>query len=125
MTHSAPLLLLDNSATMTVMGEGEFQCRRMTFDETRAVLDMFEEKDVRLCFTNSDIVNIIFGYLGIEDKHYKYKDAHHIAVGQEALIFKLFTKQSETQPIIDFDNGWEAKRIQNVYVLMQYMIRTK
>ncbi len=125
MNNSKPLLLLDNSATMTVMGEGEFQCRRMTFEETRAVLDTFAEEDVRLCFNNMAIVNNIFGYLGIEDKHYKHKEAHHIAVGQEALIFKLYTAPSETQPIIDFDDGWEAKKIQNVYVYMQYMIRVK
>lgn len=124
MKHSKPLLLLDNSATMTVMGEGEFQCRRMTFDETRAVLDTFAEEDVRLCFTNSDIVNVIFGYLGIENKQYKHKVVHHISVGQEALIFKLLTTPSETQPIIELDDGWEAKKIQNVYVYMQYMLRT-
>lgn len=125
MEHSKPLLLLDNSTVMSVMGEGEFQCHRMTFDETRAVLDTFDEKDVRLCFTNSDIVNIIFGYLGIENKNYQYKAAHHIDVGQEALIFKLITTQSETQPVIAFDDGWEAKKIQNVYVYMQYMIRVR
>lgn len=125
MNSDKPLLLLDNSATMTVMGEGEFQCRRMTFEETRAVLETFPEEDVRLCFSNAAIVNNIFGYLGIENKKYKHKEAHHIAVGQEALIFKLYNAPSETQPIIDFDNGWEAKKIQNVYVYMQYLIRVK
>lgn len=125
MKHDKPLLLLDNLSASQVMGAGEFQCRRMTFEETRTVLEMFEETDVRLCFRNTDIVNVIFPYLGIENKHYKLKEAHHIAVGQEALVFKLYTEQSETQPIIDFDDGWEAKKIQNVYVYVQYMVRVK
>ena len=120
---SNPLLLLDNSAAMTVIGEGEFQCRRMTFDETRAVLDTFDEKDVRMCFTNSDIVNTVFGYLGIQNKHYSHQSVLHMDVGQEALIFKLYTTRSETQPIVHFEDGWEAKRIQNIYVYMQYLLR--
>lgn len=125
MKHSKPLLLLDNSRMMTVMGEGEFSCRRMTFDETRAVLDMFDEEDVRVCFNNSDITNIIFGYLGIENKHYKFKEAHHISVGQEALVFKLYVTPSETQPIVHFEDGAEAKKIQNIYVYVQYLTRVK
>lgn len=125
MKHNLPLLLLDNSQAMTVLGEGEFTCHRMSFDETRAVLDMFEEEDVRICFTNSDIQNVIFGYLGIHKKNYKFKEMDHMSVGQEALVFKLYVAPSETQPIIHFDDGWEAKKIQNVYVYCQYLTRVK
>lgn len=125
MKHNLPLLLLDNSHVMTVLGEGEFTCHRMSFDETRAVLDMFEEEDVRICFTNSDIQNVIFGYLGIAKKEYKFKDVHHMKVGQEALVFKLHVTPSETQPIIHFEDGWEAKKIQNIYVYCQYLTRVK
>ena len=124
MLHDNPLLLLDNSTAMTVMGEGEFSCRRMTFDETRAILEMFDEQEVRKCFTNAEITNVIFGYLGIENKNYKYKEAHHMHVGQEALIFKLYSTRSETQPIIHVDD-MEAKKIQNIYVYVQYMTRVK
>ena len=60
-TNSLPLLLLDNTSMMTVLGEGEFTCHRMSFDETRAILDMFTEDQVRMCFRNADIQNIIFG----------------------------------------------------------------
>lgn len=123
--HTGPLLLLDNSSMMNVMGEGEFSCRNMTFDETRAILDMFEENEVRKCFSNTHIENIIFGYLGIAQKNYRFKDVHHLSVGQEALVFKLYVTESETQPIIHSEDGVEAKKIQNIYVYCQYLTRVK
>jgi len=89
------------------------------------VLDMFDEEDVRICFTNSDIQNVIFGYLGIAKKNYKFKEVHHMKPGQEALVFKLYVTPSETQPIIHFEGGWEAKKIQNIYVYCQYLTRVK
>lgn len=125
MKHDNPLLLLDNSSMMTVIGEGEFTSHRMTFDETRAVMETFDENDVRICFSNSDISNIIFPYIGIVSKNYRFKEARHMHVGQEALVFKLYTTPSETQPIITFDNGVEAKKIQNIYVYCQYLTRVK
>lgn len=125
MKHDNPLLLLDNSSMMTVMGEGEFSCHRMSFDETRAILEMFDEDDVRICFSNSDITNIIFPWLGIINKNYKFKEVHHMYVGQEALVFKLYVTPSETQPIITIDGDVEAKKIQNIYVYCQYMTRVK
>ena len=125
MKRDNPLLLLDNSSMMTVIGEGEFTSHRMTFEETRAVLDSFAEEDIRICFHNSDINNIIFPYIGIENKAYKFKEVHHMHVGQEALIFKLYVTPSETQPIVQFDGGIEAKKIQNIYVYCQYLTRVK
>lgn len=125
MKHDNPLLLLDNSSMMTVIGEGEFASHRMSFDETRAVLETFDEDDVRICFTNSDIVNIIFPYIGLESKSYRFKEARHMHVGQEALVFKLYVTPSETQPIIQLDNGAEAKKIQNIYIYCQYITRVK
>lgn len=125
MKHSSPLLLLDNSSMMTVMGEGEFSCHRMTFDETRAVLDMFSTDDVRVCFTNSDITNVIFPWLGIAKKDYASQEIYHMQPGQEALVFKLYVTPSETQPIITLEGGVEAKKIQNIYVYCQYMTRVK
>ena len=125
MQHDNPLLLLDNSSMMTVIGEGEFASHRMSFDETRAVLETFDEDDVRICFTNSDIVNIIFPYIGLENKSYRFKEARHMHVGQEALVFKLYVTPSETQPIIQLENGAEAKKIQNIYIYCQYITRVK
>ena len=125
MKHDNPLLLLDNSSMMTVIGECEFTSHRMSFDETRAVLETFDEDDVRICFTNSDIVNIIFPYIGLESKNYRFKEARHMHVGQEALVFKLYVTPSETQPIIQLENGAEAKKIQNIYIYCQYITRVK
>jgi hypothetical protein len=122
---SRPLLLLDNSSMTNVLGEGEFSCRNMTFDETRAILEMFEEREVRKGFINTNIENIIFGYLGIENKNYRFEEVQHMDVGQEALIFKLYVTESETQPIIHSANNLEAKKIQNVYVYCQYLTRVK
>jgi hypothetical protein len=48
-----------------------------------------------------------------------------MAVGQEALVFKLYVTPSETQPIIQSEDGVEAKKIQNVYVYCQYVTRVK
>lgn len=125
MKHDNPLLLLDNSSMMTVIGEGQFTSHKMTFEETRAVLETFEENDVRICFSNSDITNIIFPYIGLNNKNYRFKDVHHMQVGQEALVFKLYITPSETQPITTMADGTEAKKIQNVYIYCQYLTRVK
>lgn len=123
--RSRPLLLLDNSSMTNVLGEGEFSCRNMTFDETRAILEMFDEEEVRKGFINTHIEHIIFGYLGIAQHNYKFEEVGHMEVGQEALVFKLYVTESETQPIIHARDGLEAKKIQNVYVYCQYVTRVK
>jgi len=46
-------------------------------------------------------------------------------VGQGAIVFKLYVTPSETQPVIQADDGVEAKKIQNVYVYCQYVVRTE
>jgi hypothetical protein len=48
-----------------------------------------------------------------------------MTIGQEALAFKLYVTPSETQPIIQSEDGLEAKKIQNVYVYCQYVTRAK
>lgn len=123
--HTKPLLLLDNSSMTSVLGQGEFSCRNMTFDETRAILDMFGEDEVRKGFIDTNIERVIFGYLGIAQKNYQFREIHHMSVGQEALVFKLYVTPSETQPIIHSDDGVEAKKIQNIYVYCQYLTRVK
>lgn len=124
MQHNNPLLLLDNSSMMTVIGEGQFTSRRMSFEETHAVLETFDDEDVRIGFSNSDITNIIFPYIGLTNKNYRFKEVRHMHVGQEALVFKLYVTPSETQPITHMEDGTEAKKIQNVYVYCQYITRT-
>ena len=123
--HGNPLLLLDNSSMTSVLGQGEFSLRNMSFDETRAILEMFGEDEVCKGFIDTSIEQVIFGYLGIGRKNYRFKEVRHLAVGQEALVFKLYVTPSETQPIILSEDGLEAKKIQNVYVYCQYLTRVR
>lgn len=120
---SNPLLLLDNSAMMSVINRGVFKCTDVTFEEAKAILEMHDEDDVLQCFTNMDIQNIIFEYLGIRKRNYQYKHIRDMKVMQDGLVFKLYVTPSETQPIIVTDKGNEAKKIQNIYVYCQMISR--
>ena len=120
---SNPLLLLDNSAMMSVINRGVFKCTDLTFEEAKAILEMHDEDDVIQCFTNLDIQNIIFGYLGIQKRNYEYKHIRDMKVMQDGIVFKLYVTPSETQPIIVTDKGNEAKKIQNIYVYCQLISR--
>lgn len=110
-----PLLLLDNSS-LGVIDAGEYKCTAMTFDEARAIIEMYDEQDVVRCFTDSAIERVIHDYLGIERRDYVYKNVRSMRVGQDAIAFKLYVTPSETQPVIQTDIGSEAKKIQNIYV---------
>lgn len=128
MTHNNPLLLLDNSSMMNVIGDGEYVSHNMGLEETKAVLETFDADDIRICFSNSDIVNIIFPWLGIENRDFKHKEPKRMHRGQEAIVFKLHVTPSETQPIVTLGEGegaFEAKKIQNIYVYCQYLTRVK
>ena len=46
---SNPLLLLDNSAMMSVINRGVFKCTDVTFEEAKAILEMHDEDDVIQC----------------------------------------------------------------------------
>ena len=89
------------------------------------LVDLFEAEEIRICFSNSDITNIIFPWLELPNKEYKHKEPKRMHVGQEALVFKLHITPSETQPIVQLENGVEAKKIQNIYVYCQYLTRVK
>lgn len=118
-----PLLLLDNSSMMSVLNEGTFKCYNVTLEEAKVILEGHEEDDVLRCFSNQDIETVMFDYLGIARKNFTYKRIRNMRPGQMALAFKLYTTPSETQPIIQADDGVEAKKIQNVYVYCQCILR--
>lgn len=124
-SKSLPLLLLDNSSMMSVLNEGTFNCVNLTFEEATHLLEIYDEKDVLRCFANADIETIIFDYLGVTKKNFEYKRIRNMRPGQDAIVFKLYITPSDTQPIIKADDGVEAKKIQNVYVYCQHLIRTK
>ena len=117
-----PLLLLDNSNMMSVLNKGEFKCDNLSFEEAKNIIDMYDEKEVLLCFTNREIEKIIFENLGVKKRNFEQKSIRNMRPGQDAIAFKLYITPSETQPIILVD-GVEAKKIQNVYVYCQYIVR--
>lgn len=120
---SLPLLLLDNSSMMSVLNEGEFKCSNLTFEEAKHILEVYDEADVLRCFSNQDLETVIYDYLGVPKRNYTYKRIRNIRPGQDAIVFKLYITPSETQPIIQADDGVEARKIQNVYVYCQYLTR--
>ena len=119
-----PLLLLDNSNMISVLNEGEFRCHNLTFEEARAILETLDVDSILRCFSNKDLENVIFDYLGIARKEYRYKSIRNMRAGQDALVFKLYVTPSETQPVIHVD-GVEAKKIWNTYVYCQLLSREK
>ncbi len=123
--NELPLLLLDNSSMMSVLNEGEFRCHNLTLDEAAQFLERYDQNDILRCFSNQDIETVIFDYLGVKKRNFEYKKIRNIRPLQNALVFKLYTTQSETQPVINADDGVEAKKIQNVYVYCQYLSRIK
>jgi len=121
-SSSLPLLLLDNSAMMSVLNEGQFQCHNLTLDEAKQILEVHDEADILRCFSNSDIETVMYNYLGIAKRDFVYKHIRNMRPGQDAIVFKLYITPSETQPVVVVDNV-EAKKIQNVYVYCQYLTR--
>ncbi len=120
-----PLLLLDNGSMMNVINEGEFKVTNMTLEETKALINMVDKKDMLLCFTNRDVTNIMFNYLGIDDHNYIYKHIHKMRIGQDGIVFKLYVTPSETQSVIKGEDGIEAKKVQNIYIYCQVISRIK
>lgn len=121
--ESLPLLLLDNSSMISVMNEGQFKCYNISFEEAKHLLEIHDEDEFIKCFSNPDIETVIFDYLGVTKRNFEYKKIRNMRPTQNAIVFKLYTTPSETQPVIQADDGVEAKKIQNVYVYCQYLVR--
>ena len=84
---------------------------------------IYDTEDVLRCFSNPDIEKII-NSLQDTKKDYTYKKIRNMRPGQDAIVFKNYITPSETQPIIDADDGVQAKKIQNVYIYCQHLVRT-
>lgn len=123
--ENLPLLLLDNSSMMSVLNEGEFKCYNVSFEEAKTTLEMYDEDHILRCFSNMDLETVMFDYLGMAKREYTYKRIRNMREGQNAIVFKLYITPSETQPVIQADDGVEAKKIQNVYVYCQHLVRLK
>ena len=118
-----PLLLLDNNSEISVMNEGTFKCHNLTLEEAKVILDEYAEEDILRCFSDQGIETIMFEHLGIAKKNFTYKKIRNMLPLQNAIVFKLYVTPSETQPVIQADDGVEAKKIQNVYVYCQCITR--
>ena len=86
---------------------------------------MYDEEHTLRCFSNADLETVMFDYLGMAKREYTYKRIRNMRPGQNAIVFKLYITPSETQPVIQADDGVEAKKIQNVYVYCQHLVRLK
>lgn len=120
-----PLLLVDNQNIMTILNDGEFKCSSLTFEEAKAIIEMHDEDDVIKVFSGTNLEEIVFQYLGVEKRNFEYKNIKDMRIGQDAIAFKLYMTPSETQPITLTPNGAQAKKIQNVYVSCQHIMRLK
>jgi len=69
------------------------------------------------------ILKRLCSIIGIARKNFTYKRIRNMRPKQMAIVFKLYTTPSETQPIIQADDGVEAKKIQNIYVYCQCIVR--
>lgn len=121
MQKDLPLLLLDNMSMSNVVNEGEFKSNMLTFEEAKAIIEMYKEDDVIRCFSGDPLEEIVFKYLNIKGQHYTYKKISNMRPGQDAIVFKTYVTPSETQPIIETKYGSQAKKIQNIYVYCQYI----
>ena len=104
-----PLLLLDNS-TMYVVGAGDYHSTNLSFEEAKAIIDMYETEDILRCFTDRSIEDVLHEYVGIERRDFAYKPVRKMRVGQDAIAIKLYVTKSETQPEVETEDGVAAKK---------------
>ncbi len=120
-----PLILVDNANALSILNEGEYKFTALSFEETKAIIDMHDEDDVIKCFSGYELKQVVFNYLNVADRDFKYEPVTEMIVGQDAIAFKLYRTPSETQPVITTKAGGEAKKVENVYVTCQYISRLK
>ncbi len=120
-----PLILVDNTNIMSILDEGEYKFSLLTFEEAKAIIDMHDEDDVIKFFSGYELKQVVFNYLNVEDRDFKFEPITGMKVGQDAITFKIYRTKSETQPVITTENGGLAKKIENVYVTCQYVSRLK
>lgn len=125
-THSEnTLLLLDDRSLSYILSDGEYRFANLKFSEAKAIMDMNHDSEVVRCFHNEDLESVMYNYLGIERREFRFDSVRQMKVGQDAIAFKLYITPSGTQPIILGEEGEEAKKIRNVYLYCQHVIRLK
>lgn len=124
-TQDAPLLLLDNDALAHILVNGDYRFTALTFEEAKAIIDMNFDAEVDRCFSSEELERIIREYIGIERREFKFNPTKELQIGQDAIAIKLYVTPSGTQPIILGEEGEQAKKIKNVYVYCQHVVRLK
>lgn len=119
------LLLLDNSTLAYILGNGDYRFSNIKFEEAKAIMDMKGGADTVKVFSDPELERIMFEYLGIEEQEFAYAPVKKMSVGQDALAFKLYITPSGTQPIVLGESGQQAKKIKNVYIYCQHIVRLK
>ena len=120
-----PLILVDNANILSLLNEGEFKFNTLSFEEAKMIIDMHDDDDVIKCFSGYELKQIVFNYLNVTERDFKYEPLTEMQVGQDAITFKIYRTPSETQPVIHTDDGSEAKKIENVYVTCLHFCRLK
>lgn len=124
MIKSDPLLLLDNGTLAYILGNGEYRFTNLKFDEARAIIEMKgEENEVVRVFSNPELEHLVYEYLELEDHNFAYEPDSELRVGQDAIAFKLYVTSSGSQPIVLGTDGQEAKKIKNLYIYCQHVVR--
>lgn len=67
-----PLLLLDNSS-MYVVGSGDYHSTDLSFEEAKAIIDMYDTPDILRCYTDRAIDDVLCEYIGIQQREFAYK----------------------------------------------------
>ncbi len=126
MARSAlPLILVDNANILSLLGEGEFKFNPLSFEEAKMIIDMHDDDDVIKCFSGYELKQVVFNYLKVNERDFKYEPLTEMKVGQDAITFKIYRTPSTTQPVISTGDGIEAKKIENVYVTCLHFSRLK
>ena len=125
MAQTDPLLLLDNGTLAYIIGNGDYRFTNIKFEEARAIIDMKGEADVVRVFANPDLEHSMYEYLGIQQGNFQYAPVRSMKIGQDAIAFKLYITPTGTQPIVLGDDGQQAKKIKNMYIYCQHVVRLK
>ncbi|MEG0396998.1 MAG: hypothetical protein RR576_07455 [Oscillospiraceae bacterium] len=119
----ASILLLDNSAVLQILHGGHFRVQEISFEEAKAIVDMYDTRSVKRCFQNSEIADLLYRHLNIAVGNFDYSEPDELLLDQDAIVFRTYTTPSETQPSIKTEYGNEATKVQNIYIHCQYITK--
>lgn len=117
-----PLLLLDNS-TMYVIGKGTYKVEPVTFAEAKDIIDTFSVEDILRCYTDNAIDQVIHDFVEVEYRDFPRKKIRAMRPGQMAIAFKQHVETSSSQPIVEPEEGIQAKKIRNIYIYCEIITR--